>query len=181
MNFQIGQKVSYPNHGVCKIETITKKDLDEKKAAEFYSLRVLANNSLIYVPVANAESVGIRPVINALQCQALMEFLADGFEEPHSDWKTRTRDFGLKLQTGDIFEAADVLKKLAFRTNIKKLSFREQRMFERAKFLVVSELAIVCSQSDCQIEEKVDKSLAYACENHNLDKSEFASAAVAAR
>lgn len=176
MNFRIGQKVSYPNHGVCKIEKIAKKEVSAQ-AAECYSLRVLANNSLIYVPVENAESVGVRPILNSSQCSKLMEFLAKDFEEPASDWKHRTREFNQKLQTGDVFETADVLKKLAFIMRGKKLSFREQRMFERAKFLVVSELAVVCSQAECQIEAKVEKLLGCACENHQPEKAELASAA----
>jgi CarD family transcriptional regulator len=176
MNFRIGQKVSYPNHGVCKIEKITKKEV-RAQDAECYSLRVLANNSLIYVPVKNAESVGVRPILNASQCKNLMELLAKDFDEPESDWKHRTREFGLKLQTGDIFETADVLKKLAFIARGKKLSFREQRMFERAKFLVVSELAVVCSQAECQIEATVEKLLGCACENHKPEREELASAA----
>src|SRR5688572_30642391 len=111
MTFRIGQKVSYPNHGVCKIEMITKKE-SGARPAEYYSLRVLANNSVIHVPTGNAESIGVRPVINSLQCRQLMEFLAEDFDEPVGDWKNRTREFGVKFQTGDIFEAADVLKKL---------------------------------------------------------------------
>ena len=173
MNFRIGQKVSYPNHGVCKIEKITKGRVNESPA-DFYSLRVLANNSVIHVPTANARSIGVRPVINSLQCRELMEFLAEDFEEPASDWKNRTREFGLKFQTGDIFEAADVLKKLAFLARSKKLSFREQRMLERARFLVVSELAVVCSQAECQVEERVDGLLKCACENHRPEKTRAA-------
>ena len=176
MHFRIGQKVSYPNHGVCKIESIEKKGIQEK-TEEFYSLRVLANNSVIYVPLANAAAIGVRPVINALQCKNLIDFLTKDFEDPSEDWKIRTRDFSLKLQTGDIFETADVLKKLAFLARAKKLSFREQRIFEKAKFLVVSELAIVCSQAECQIEAKVDEWLGCACANHELEKVEIVSAA----
>jgi CarD family transcriptional regulator len=178
MSFRIGQKVSYPNHGVCKIEKITRGQADANPS-DFYSLRVLANNSVIHVPTANARSIGVRPVINSLQCRELMEFLAEDFEEPASDWKNRTREFGLKFQTGDIFDAADVLKKLAFLARSKKLSFREQRMFERARFLVVSELAVVCSQAECQIEEKVDDLLKCACEKHQPDKARTALTATA--
>jgi CarD family transcriptional regulator len=176
MIFRIGQKVSYPNHGVCKIENIANKGTNGN-SEEFYSLRVLANNSVIFVPLANAASIGVRPVINALQCKTLMEFLAKDFDEPADDWKIRTRDFSLKLQTGDIFETADVLKQLAFLARAKKLSFREQRIFEKAKFLVVSELAVVCSQAECQIEAKVEEWLGCACASHDLEKVEIVSAA----
>lgn len=168
MDFIIGQKVSYPNHGICRIEKIEKKMIREF-SSKFYSLRVLADDSTIFVPVDNAETIGIRSIISESQCSRVMEILAGSFDDPSDDWKARTRNLSLKLQTGDIFETADVLKKLSFRSRQKKLSFREQRMFERAKFLVVSELAIVCSKAECQIEAKVDELLNCACEHHNKE------------
>ncbi|HEY0050110.1 MAG TPA: CarD family transcriptional regulator [Pyrinomonadaceae bacterium] len=166
MNIRVGQKVAYPNHGVCKVEAI-KNTQDGAQTEEFYSLRVLSNNSSILVPKHKAESVGIRPVIKPMECEVLIKFLAEDFENPAGDWKARSREFAAKFQTGDIFAVADVLKKLSFLTLAKPLSFREQRMIEKAKFLVVSELAVVCSQPECAVEEKVDKALARACTQHN--------------
>lgn len=177
MNIRVGQKVAYPNHGVCRVEAIEKKRVGAL-FEEYYALRVLANNSSILVPKAKAETVGIRPVINAVQCKDLLKFLADEFEDPACDWKIRSREFAAKFQTGDIFEVADVLKKLHFLLQLKPLSFREQRMFEKAKFLVVSELAIVCAQAECSIETNVDAALAKACRKHGLEKVPLASAAI---
>jgi CarD family transcriptional regulator len=176
MDFSIGQKVSYPNHGVCSIESIDSKQVSGC-AVEFYSLRLLANNSTIFVPKGNAQVIGIRPVIKPVQCSKVLDFLAEDFAEIAGDWKIRIRDFTAQIQTGDIFEVGDVLKKLTFLTTLKQLSFREQRLFEKAKFLVVSELATVCSQPECEIEEKVDKCLAVACQKHTDEKTELVSTA----
>ena len=71
------------------------------------------------------------------------------------------------MRTGNIFEVADVLKHLNFLSHIKPLSFREQRMFERSRYLVVSELAAVCRQPECNIEPRVDAALAQACARHD--------------
>lgn len=177
MNIRVGQKVAYPNHGVCKVEAIKSKQ-DGTKTEEFYSLRVLANNSSILVPKHKVQTIGIRPVIKPMDCEILLKFLADDFETPAGDWKARSREFAAKFQTGDIFAVADVLKKLTYLSRAKALSFREQRMIEKAKFLVVSELAIVCSQPECSMEEKVDQSLACACEQHILGEIKAVSAAV---
>lgn len=177
MNIRVGQKVAYPNHGVCKVEAIKNKQ-DGAGTEEFYSLRVLSNNSSILVPKHKAESVGIRPVIKPIECENLMKFLAEDFESPVTDWKIRSREFSAKFQTGDIFAVADVLKKLTFLMRIKPLSFREQRMIEKAKFLVVSELAIVCSQPECAVEEKVDASLACAWRLHNLGEIKASAATI---
>jgi CarD family transcriptional regulator len=167
MNIRVGQKVAYPNHGVCRVEAIKNKQ-DGITTEQFYSLRVLANNSSILVPKHKAETIGIRPVIKPLDCEVLMKFLADDFDHPAGDWKARSREYAAKFQTGDIFAVADVLKKLTYLMQSKPLSFREQRMIEKAKFLVVSELAIVCSQPECSMEEKVDASLACACRQHQF-------------
>src|SRR3982750_2174490 len=97
----------------------------------------------------------------------LLKNLSDDFSTPTHDWKDRFKDFSEKMRTGDIFEAADVLKNLTFLSHLKPLSFREQRMLERARYLVVSELAAVCRQPECNIEPRVDDALAKAGSRHD--------------
>ena len=177
MNLDIGQKVSYPNHGICAVENIDAKEVSGKWA-EFYALRLLSNNSVIFVPKDNTEMVGIRPIIDSNQCKRVLKFLAEDFADILHDWKTRTRDFISKLQTGDIYETADVLKKLTFLTRLKQLSFREQRLLEKTKFLIVSELAIVYAKPEDEIEKRVNKCLEKACEKHLIERIELAVSAV---
>jgi CarD family transcriptional regulator len=64
------------------------------------------------------------------------------------------------MRTGSLYEVAAVLKGLTFVSRKKALSFREKRMLERAKFLVVSEIAEVEGKAASSIEERVDKALA---------------------
>jgi len=139
MQLTVGQKVAYPNQGVCLVEEIEERTVDERLLYG-YHLRVLGDNSTIFVPEENTESVGIRPVISFSQCRKLIGWLAEDFEPVSTDWKTRSREFMDKLQSGDVFEAGDVLKKLTFLSHEKKLSFREQTLLEKAKFLIFSEI-----------------------------------------
>ena len=97
----------------------------------------------------------------------LFKALADDFTSPANDWKDRFKEFSEKMRTGDIFEVANVLKHLTYLSHIKPLSFREQRMLERSRYLVVSELAAVCRQAECQVEPRVDQALAKACNKHD--------------
>jgi CarD family transcriptional regulator len=177
MDFKIGQKVAYPNIGVCSIEKIENKNVGGNEV-EFYSLRLVSNGSVVFVPTANIQNIKLRPIINPIQCEKVMTFLADVFDAVPPDWKVRSREFGEKLQSGDIFQVSDVLKKLNFQNNLKALSFREQRIFEKAKFLVVSELAAVCSLSECQVEEKINELLAISSKEHSLFEIAIAAAAV---
>jgi CarD family transcriptional regulator len=76
---------------------------------------------------------------------------------------------------------AEVLKHLYYLSQVKPLSFREQRMLERSRYLVVSELAAVCRQPECNIEPRVDDALEKARTRHNRRASVPARAAAAGR
>jgi CarD family transcriptional regulator len=122
---------------------------------------------LVLVPVSNALEVGLRAPISSGECDMLLKTLADDFSSPANDWKDRFKEFSEKMRTGDIFEVADVLKHLTYLSNLKPLSFREQRMLERSRYLVVSELAAVCRQPECNVEPRVDQAIARACSKHD--------------
>ena len=167
MELCVGQKVAYPNQGVCLVEDIERKTIGEK-LMKFYALRVLRDGSIILVPMANAETVGIRPVITSRQYRRLKDKLAEDFETVSHDWKIRSREFHHKLQSGDVFQAADVLKKLTFLSYEKKLSFREQTFLEKARFLVVSEIINAGLAKENKIEIKINRLVENACHKHLL-------------
>lgn len=176
MELSIGQKVAYPSQGVCMVEDIEKKTIGDR-SMKFYALRVLNDNSVILVPLANAESVGIRPIISSIQCKRLISKLSEDFEPVSCDWKTRSRQFTEQLQSGDIFQAADVLKKLTFLSREKKLSFREQTLLEKAKFLIVSEVASAESSDEEALRSEVEHLIDLACRKHARIQPKVVSAA----
>ena len=51
------------------------------------------------------------------------------------------------MRSGSIYEVADVLKSLTFLAKSKSLSFREKRMLDRAKFLIISEVSEVMRET----------------------------------
>lgn len=165
MQLNIGQKVAYPNQGICLVEHIEKRKVGNA-SIDFYFLRVLSDNSTIFVPTENAEAVGIRPIIGSKRCKHLINSLAEDFETVADDWKIRSREYSEKLQSGDVFQAADVLKKLTFLSREKKLSFREQAMLEKAKFLVVSEITNAGSADEEEVKDRINKLLKNACKKH---------------
>ncbi|MBV9215271.1 MAG: CarD family transcriptional regulator [Acidobacteria bacterium] len=165
MQLTIGQKVAYPNQGVCLVEEIKKRIVGESSLIG-YILRVLGDNSTIFVPTDNAENVGIRPLISSQQCKKLVDALAADFEAADGDWKQRSREFNEKLHSGDIFEAADVFKKLTLLSYEKRLSFREQTMLDKSKFLVVSELSTAGKKGHITCEREVCHLVESACQKH---------------
>ena len=165
MNFEVGQMVIYPNHGIGLIERIEQKQVGTN-AFSMYELRLSFNNSTIHVPIQNADEVGLRLPVSFDDCHLLFAALSDNFTAIPADWKIRHRDYSEKVRHGRLFEVAEVLKKLTFLSRQKPLSFREQRLLEKSRYLVISELAAVCDNNKCQIEERVDKALEAACAKH---------------
>jgi CarD family transcriptional regulator, regulator of rRNA transcription len=158
VEFQVGEKVIYPNHGIGVVESIQTRPVDGGKIS-LYELRILANDSRVWVPQQNADGVGLRPVIRSAEVRKIFNLLGDGTVEQLSNWKGRFKENSDKMRTGSLFEVAIVLKGLTFLSRKKALSFREKRMLERAKFLLVSEIAEAESKPRGQIEEKVDRAL----------------------
>ena len=142
MEFQVGEKVIYPNHGIGVVESIQTRPIPGGKIS-LYQLRILANDSRVWVPQQNADGVGLRPVIRPAEVRKIFSLLGDGKVDQVANWKGRFKENSDKMRTGSLFEVAVVLKGLTYLSRRKALSFREKRMLERAKFLLVSEIAEV--------------------------------------
>jgi CarD family transcriptional regulator, regulator of rRNA transcription len=155
--FDIGDKVIYPNHGLGVIERIETKTIMGTTCG-FYQLR-MANETTVFVPVDNVDGVGLRRAINDEEVQRLFDLLGDGKIDSHQNWKGRFKDNSDRMRTGSIYDVVEVLKSLTFLSKSKSLSFREKRMLDRAKFLVVSEITEVLGEKTPAVEEKVDKAL----------------------
>ena len=160
--FEIGDKVVYPNHGVGIIEKISNR-LISGKFERFYLLRICANDILVMVPTANAGDVGLRKIIERRDVEQLLTFLSGNQFLTQKDWKDRFKENSEKMRTGSIFHVAEVFKNLVSLSRVKPLSFREKRMLDRARFLLISELATVMNQAEMEIEGRVEKAVTKSC------------------
>jgi len=156
--FQVGDKVVYPNHGVGIIEQISSRTLG-MAVEKFYLLRIKSSSLKVMVPFHNVDSVGLRRVVRNGEVQQIVEFLTDGKCENHNDWKYRFKENSDKMRTGSLLEVAAVLKGLLQLGQAKQLSFREKKMLERARYLLVSELAMAKNCDECQVEQMLSKAL----------------------
>ena len=161
MEYKIGEKVVYPNHGVGTIEQISYGVLNGR-TEKYFMLRIASSGLRVMVPQSNAEAVGLRPVIRSMEAGKVLNFLEKGKYNSHHDWKHRFKENSERMRTGALIEVTAVLKSLVALSRTKPLSFREKKMLDRAKFLLVSELATARNTSEASIEGALVKSLAKA-------------------
>jgi CarD family transcriptional regulator len=158
VTFKVGDKVIYPNHGLGIVERIEEKTILGTTCG-FFHLRIVGNDTTVLVPVANVDGVGLRKAIEDEEVERIFGLLSDGKINNHQNWKGRFKDNSDKMRTGSIYDMTDVLKSLTFLAKSKSLSFREKRMLDRAKALIVSEISEVIRAKAIEIEAQVDNAL----------------------
>ncbi len=159
--FSIGDKVVYPNHGVGVIEQISSRTIGAT-VEKFYLLKIKSSSLKVMVPFHNVDSVGLRRVVRNGEITKILEYLQDGKCENHADWKYRFKENSDKMRTGSLMEVAVVLKGLLKLAQEKPLSFREKKMLERARYLLVSELSMAKNCEETEIEDELRKALTRA-------------------
>lgn len=160
-DFHIGDKVVYPNHGVGVVEQISSRMIGSM-LQKSYELHIKSSNLKVTVPFSNVEAVGLRRVIKSGDIDHILEILTDGKCENHQDWKFRFKENSEKMRTGSLLEVAAVLKSLLILNQTKSLSFREKKMLERARYLLISEMAMARNVDENEMEILLTRALAKA-------------------
>ena len=158
MTFQIGDKVVYPNQGVGTIENISTRSFGAA-FERFYLLRFGYNSVTVLVPFSNAANIGLRRVTKNREVSRVLSYLANGSCSITSDWKVRFRDNTEKMQSGSLLQAAEVFKGLLQIHLEKPLSFREKKMLERARHMLVSEISIARNVPDVHAVNMLQRAL----------------------
>ncbi len=149
--FQIGDKAVYPGHGVGVIEAIEMKQISGKEQS-FYILRIVDNGMTIMIPEDNVKAAKLRTVIRKIDVSKVIQILKDhDVTIDNQTWNRRYREYMEKINTGSIYEIAEVLRDLHLLRAEKELSFGERKIMDVAKNLLVKELAIARNVKETDI------------------------------
>ena len=151
--FQIGDKAVYPGHGIGVIESIEKKQILGKEQM-FYILKIMENGMTIMIPRDNVNAVRLREVIRKIDVTKVIHILKDReVTLDNQTWNRRYREYMEKINTGSIFEIAEVLRDLHLLKDEKELSFGERKMMDTAKNLLVKEISVASKSEETKIEQ----------------------------
>jgi len=161
MTFQIGEKVVYPNQGVATVENISARSFGNQ-FERFYLLRLAYSSMTVLVPFSHVQQVGLRKVTKATEIARVLEYLACGNCKCSADWKARFKENSDKMLHGSLLEIAQVFKSLVIIQKEKPLSFREKKMLDRARLMLIGEVGISRGVGDPEAIEIMGRSLAKA-------------------
>ena len=158
MTFQVGEKVVYPNHGVGTIENISSRSFGSQQE-RFYLLRLHPNSMTVMVPFSHVGDVGLRKVTKCSEITRVLNYLAAGHPTCAHDWKDRFKENSERMKSGSLLEIAVVFKALVIIQTGKPLSFREKKMLERARTMLILETAVAKSVSEGDAIALISKAL----------------------
>ena len=161
MTFQVGEKVVYPNHGVATIENISARAF-AGNFERFYLLRLTYNSLTVMVPFSHVGDLGLRKVTRNGEMVRVLEYLGEGRRRSHQDWKDRFRENTERMRNGSLLAIAEVLKGLLILQAAKPLSFREKKMLDRARHMLITELSTSRGWSEEESARVLDQALSKA-------------------
>jgi len=158
MTFQIGEKVVYPNQGVGTIENIRAWALGSQ-FEKCYLLRMVYGSVTVTVPFSKVANIGLRPITKSPGICRILNYLANGNCYSSNDWKVRYRVNSEKMLSGNLLQVAEVLKSLLQLQKDKLLSFREKKMLDRARHMLVAEVSIARRMGEAEATALLQKYL----------------------
>ncbi|HML15523.1 MAG TPA: CarD family transcriptional regulator [Bryobacteraceae bacterium] len=161
MTFQVGEKVVYPNHGVATIENISSRAF-AGHFERFYLLRLTYSSLTVMVPFSHAGDLGLRRVTRNGEVARVVSFLSEGRCRRHSDWKDRFKENTEKMRNGSLLAVAEVMKSLLILQAQKPLSFREKKMLDRARHMLITEFSTSRGLSEPEAAQMLERALSKA-------------------
>jgi CarD family transcriptional regulator len=161
MTFQLGEKLIYPNHGVATVENISSRAF-AGQFERYYLLRLTYNCLTVMVPFSHVAELRLRKVTRNGELARVLSFLAEGRCRRYQDWKDRFKENSERMRDGSLLAVAEVLKSLLILHSQKPLSFREKKMLDRARHMLITELSTSRGLSEVHAATLLEEALAKA-------------------
>ena len=152
--------VVYPKHGVGKITAIEKAKIGEIDI-QFYKILVEKEKLTLTVPI-NQQSK-LRPIASINQINKCVSILKMKPKIKRTMWSRRAQEYDQKINSGKVYELAEVVKDLNKNTDIiADQSYSERQLFEKAYERLKSEFEAVLKTTPEEVQKKMDKALGRA-------------------
>ncbi len=155
--YSVNDYVVYPKHGVGKITAVEKAvigDID----INFYKVLIERDKLTLTIPI-NQQS-NLRPICSSHQINKCVSILKSKPKIKRTMWSRRAQEYEQKINSGKIYELAEVVRDLNKNTNtIADQSYSERQLFEKAYDRLESEFEVVLKISPEDVKKKMNKAL----------------------
>ena len=155
--YNVKDYVVYPKHGVGKIVSIEKANIGQIEI-QFYKIFIEKEKLTLTVPINQQSNLRAISSINQInKCVAILKMKP---KIKRTMWSRRAQEYDQKINSGKIYDLAEVVKDLNKNTDIiADQSYSERQLFEKAYERLKSEFEAVLKVSPEEVQKKMDKSL----------------------
>jgi CarD family transcriptional regulator len=156
--YSVKDYVVYPKHGVGKIVAHEKATMGGIEIS-FYKVFIEKEKLTLSIPI-NQQS-HLRPVASINQVNKSINILKSKPKIKRTMWSRRAQEYDQKINSGKIYELAEVVRDLNKNTHIEaEQSYSERQLFEKAYERLKAEFEVVMnSMTKENIQKKMDKAL----------------------
>ena len=155
--YNLKDYVVYAKHGVGKIMAIEKATIGQIDI-QFYKIFIEKEKLTLTVPI-NQQSK-LRPISSVNQINKCIAILKTKPKIKRTMWSRRAQEYDQKINSGKIYELAEVVKDLNKNTDIiADQSYSERQLFEKSYERLKSEFEAVLNTSPEEVQKKMDKAL----------------------
>jgi CarD family transcriptional regulator len=163
--YNVNQYVVYPKHGVGKILSVEKVVISEIET-NCYKVLIPKDKLTLTIPINQQSNLRSTSSINQINKCVLI--LKTKPKIKRTMWSRRAQEYEQKINSGKIYELAEVVKDLNKTSNtIVDQSYSERQLFEKSYDRLQSEFEVVLQIPQVDVKKKMDKALG---RNQNLEE-----------
>ncbi|MDR2458773.1 MAG: CarD family transcriptional regulator [Holosporales bacterium] len=140
--FKIGSWVVYPPHGVGRLESI-EKFVVNGEMTEFFVISVAKSKLVLRLPVQKAERVGLRCLTDKEDMKNALSVLLQKAKKKRAMWSRRAQEYEIKINSGDPYAIAEVIRDLHKDNTNNTQSFSERQVYQLAMERLARELSVI--------------------------------------
>ena len=155
LNFNVGDTVVYPSHGVGQINSIEKIQIGEVKS-KCLSIIMEQDNLTVSIPIEKISEVGLRKLSSKKNMMNALNLLKGKARVRRMMWSRKAQEYLNKINSGDPILISEVIRDLYKKNNQPEPSYSERQMFQSAIERLARELAAVEKIDHFSATEKIE-------------------------
>jgi CarD family transcriptional regulator len=158
MEFNIGNYVVYPAHGVGKIVGYENSEV-AGHVLELMIIEFEKEKMVLRLPSYKAKNAGLRKLSSKSDMEQALNVLSVKTKSRRTMWSRRAHEYESKINSGMPSSIAEVIRDLHRRSPDSEQSYSERHIYQAALERLVRELAIVEEIAEDEAFAKVEKFL----------------------
>ena len=155
--YKVKDYVIYPKHGIGQIISVDKINIANIDVS-VYKIEITKDRLNLTIPTNQQQH--LRPLSSPNQVNKALTILKGKAKIKRTMWSRRAAEYEQKINSGDIYQIAEVVRDLNKNTDMPiDQSYSERQLFEKAYDRLLGEVSIVLKISEEEGKARLNKSL----------------------